>query len=53
MAYPFLSEKYEIVNQIGQGAFGDSYLVKDNDTSDLRLIKIIEKDVYKRQVYGE
>lgn len=44
MAYPFLSEKYEIVNQIGQGAFGESYLVKDNDTSDLRLIKIIENE---------
>lgn len=46
MSYPYLSEKYEIVDQIGQGSFGKSYLARKNDTNELVVIKIIENDKF-------
>ena len=44
MYYPLISEKYKIISQIGNGKLGKSYLVVDNDTSNLLVFKIIEND---------
>lgn len=44
MYYPLISEKYKIVSQIGNGKLGKSYLVIDNDTSNLLVFKIIDND---------
>ena len=44
MIYPSLSGKYEIINQIGQGSFGKSYLARETDTTRLVVIKVFEND---------
>lgn len=44
MVYPFLSKRYEIVNQIGQGSFGVTYLAKDNKANKLVVIKVIKNE---------
>ncbi len=44
MFYSFLSEKYQLIEQVGQGAFGQSYLAKENETNKLVVIKVIEDD---------
>ncbi len=42
MDYPFISEKYKIISQIGNGKIGKSYLAIDNFTFELLVFKIIE-----------
>ena len=44
MDYPFISEKYKIISQIGNGRLGKSFLAVDNETFGLLVIKIIENE---------
>lgn len=44
MDYPFISEKYKIISQIGNGRLGKSFLAVDNETFGLLVIKIFENE---------
>lgn len=42
MTYPFLSGKYKIIRQLGQGSFGKSYFAEETDANRSVVIKIFE-----------